>query len=80
MQVRVVTMRYQEGLQGFPEDALRAATFGKTVLDVRESAFGRHAPGAARVLRVQGPVTTGCAPPGRGALPRDASTRPGFLV
>lgn len=42
MQVRVVTMRYQEGLQGFPEDALRAATFGKTVLDVREySATGR---------------------------------------
>ena len=42
MQVRVVTMRYQEGLQGFPEDALRAATFGKTVLDVREnSASGR---------------------------------------
>ena len=36
MQVRVITMRYQEGLQGFPEDALRAATFGKTVLDVRE--------------------------------------------
>lgn len=42
MQVRVITMRYQEGLQGFPEDALRAATFGKTVLDVREySASGR---------------------------------------
>lgn len=39
MQVRVVTMRYQEGLQGFPEDALRAATFGKTVLDVREHFF-----------------------------------------
>lgn len=36
MQVRVVTMRYQERLQDFPEDALRAATFGKTVLDVRE--------------------------------------------
>ena len=36
MQVRVITMRYQEGLQGFPEDALRAATFGETVLDVRE--------------------------------------------
>ena len=51
MQVRVITMRYQEGIQGFPEDALRAATFGKTVLDVRESAFGRHAPGAARVHR-----------------------------
>lgn len=42
MQVRVVTMRYQEGLQGFLEDALRAATFGKTVLDVCEySASGR---------------------------------------
>ena len=54
MQVSVITMRYQEGLQGFPEDALRAATFGKTVLDVRESAFGRQAPGAARVH---------CAPP-----------------
>ena len=39
MQVRVITMRYQEGLQGFPEDALRAATFGKTVLDVREHFF-----------------------------------------
>lgn len=39
MQVRVVTMRYQEGLQGFPEDALRAATSGKTVLDVREHFF-----------------------------------------
>ena len=70
MQVRVITMRYQEGLQGFPEDALRAATFGKTVLDVRESAFGRHAPGAARVLRAQtprtGPVATRCDPPAFG--------------
>ena len=42
MQVRVVMMRYQEGLQDFPEDALHTATFGKTVLDVREySASGR---------------------------------------
>ena len=50
MQVRVVTMRYQEGLQGFPEDALRAATFGKTVLDVREehSASGRLTRSARR--------------------------------
>lgn len=49
MQVRVITMRYQEGLQGFPEDALRAATFGKTVLDVREySASGRLTRSARR--------------------------------
>ena len=41
-------------------------------------AFGRHAPRAARVLRAQGPVATGCAPPGKGALPRDTSARPGF--
>lgn len=32
MQIRVITMRYSEGLQGFPEDALRTATFGREVL------------------------------------------------
>ena len=39
MQVRVVTMRYSDGLQGFPEDALKTATFGKTVLGVSEHFF-----------------------------------------
>ena len=39
MHVRVVTMRYSDGLQGFPEDALKAATFGKTVLGVSEHFF-----------------------------------------
>jgi len=29
MQIRVVTLRYNEALQGFPEDALRTATFGR---------------------------------------------------
>ena len=29
MQVRVITMRYSGGIQGFPEDALRRATFGR---------------------------------------------------
>ena len=49
IQVRVVMMRYQEGLQNFPEDALRTATFGKTVLDVREySASGRLTRSARR--------------------------------
>ncbi len=36
MQIRVVTLRYNEALQGFPEEALRAATFGREVLNVTE--------------------------------------------
>ena len=39
MQVRVITMRYSDGLQGFSEDALRSATSGREVLDVREHFF-----------------------------------------
>lgn len=39
MQVRVITMRYQEGLQGFSEDMLQRVTFGKTVLNVSEHFF-----------------------------------------
>jgi len=39
MQVRVVTMRYQEGLQGFSEEVLQKVTFGRTVLDVTEHYF-----------------------------------------
>lgn len=34
MQIRVITMRYSEGVQGFSEDALRSATFGREVLAV----------------------------------------------
>jgi hypothetical protein len=34
MQIRVITMRYSEGVQGFSEDALRRATFGREVLAV----------------------------------------------
>ena len=36
MQIRVVTLRYSEALQGFPEDALSRVTFGREVLDVNE--------------------------------------------
>ena len=36
MYVKVVTLRYQEGVQGFPEGALREATAGREVLEVRE--------------------------------------------
>lgn len=39
MQIRVVTLRYQEGLQGFPEDLLRKVTFGRSVLEVSEHFF-----------------------------------------
>lgn len=39
MQVRVITLRYSEGLQGFPEEALRQATAGHEVLEVREHFF-----------------------------------------
>ena len=39
MQIRIVTLRYSEGLQAFPEDALRAATAGHEVLEVREHFF-----------------------------------------
>lgn len=39
MQIRVVTLRYNEALQGFPEEALRAATFGREVLGVTEHFF-----------------------------------------
>lgn len=39
MQIRVITMRYSEGLQGFPEDALRTATFGRDVLSMEHHFF-----------------------------------------
>jgi hypothetical protein len=29
MQLRVITLRYNESQQGFPEEALKAATFGR---------------------------------------------------
>ena len=39
MQIRVVTLRYNEALQGFPEDVLKVATFGREVLNVSEHFF-----------------------------------------
>lgn len=39
MDVRVITLRYQEGVQGFPEGALRQATAGREVLEAREHFF-----------------------------------------
>jgi hypothetical protein len=31
--IRVITLRYQEGVQGFPEEALRKAISGREVLE-----------------------------------------------
>jgi len=39
VEVRVVTMRYSEGVQGFPEDALRRVCAGREVIDVSEHFF-----------------------------------------
>lgn len=39
MQIRVITLRYSEAHQGFSEDALKAATFGRDVLNVTEHFF-----------------------------------------
>jgi len=39
MDVRVVTLRYQESVQGFVEEALTRATAGREVLEVREHFF-----------------------------------------
>ena len=39
MDVRVITLRYAEGVQGFSEDALRRACAGREVLDVSEYYF-----------------------------------------
>jgi superfamily II DNA helicase RecQ len=39
MYVKVVTLRYEERLQGFPEAALREAAAGREVLEVRDHFF-----------------------------------------
>ena len=60
MQIRVITMRYSEGLQGFPEDALRQATFGRTVLNVTEHFFLHgNVPHLTLVLQLEDAVQDG---------------------
>jgi hypothetical protein len=39
MYVKVVTLRYEERLQGFSEGALREAAAGREVLEVRDHFF-----------------------------------------
>jgi superfamily II DNA helicase RecQ len=69
MHVRVITLRYSEGLQGFPEDALREATAGREVLEVREHFFLHgNTPHLALVLLLGDGPGTGQRP---GARPED---------
>jgi superfamily II DNA helicase RecQ len=63
MQVRVITLRYGEGLQGFPEDALREATAGREVLEIREHFFLHgNIPHLALVLLLGDAPATGQRP------------------
>jgi len=39
MEIRVITLRYADGVQGFPEEALRRATAGREVLETSEHFF-----------------------------------------
>lgn len=53
MQIRVVTLRYSEALQGFPEDSLSRVTFGREVLDVYEHFYVHgNVPHLTLVLRL----------------------------
>ena len=64
MDVRVITLRYQDGTQGFPEGALRQATAGREVLEAREHFFlYGNVPHLALVLLLgDGPSTEGWKP------------------
>ncbi len=67
MDIRVITLRYQEGTQGFPEGALRQAIAGREVLEAREHFFTHgNVPHLALVLMLgDGPGA------GEGWKPRD---------
>ena len=66
MDVRVITLRYQDGVQGFPEGALRQATAGREVLEAREHFFTHgNVPHLALVLLL------GDGPSNEGWRPRD---------
>ena len=63
MDVRVITLRYQEGQQGFPEGALRQATAGREVLEAREHFFTHgNVPHMALVLLLGDGLSDGFRP------------------
>ena len=71
MDVRVITLRYQEGTQRFPEGALRQAIAGREVLEAREHFFNHgDAPHLALVLILGDGPSSG----DDGFWPRDPNT------
>jgi len=48
---RLVTLKYDRELSGFPEDALRAAQSSGVLLEVREHWFDQEGEGSEAVLR-----------------------------
>ena len=55
MNIRVITLRYSEGLQGFPEDDLAKVVSGSEVLEVRDHFFMHgNVPHLALVLLLGG--------------------------
>ncbi|MBF0503159.1 MAG: HRDC domain-containing protein [Candidatus Riflebacteria bacterium] len=59
MQIRIITLRYHDGLQGFPEKALVEAAAGREILEVRDHFFlhGNIPHIAFVVLLADAPVT-----------------------
>jgi len=58
MEIRVITLRYSEGLQGFPQEALRKATLGREVLGVSEHFYlYADVPHLTLVLKLGGAAT-----------------------
>jgi hypothetical protein len=69
MDIRIITLRYSDGTQGFPEEALQKASAGREVLDAREHFFVHgNVPHMAVVLLLGAPllhVTAARQPAGR---------------
>lgn len=66
MDIRIITLRYSDGIQGFPEDALLKACSGREVLEAREHFFIHgNVPHMAVVLLLgDAAVSRGRRPPG----------------
>ena len=77
MDVRVITLKYHDGLQGFPEQAIRDAAGGREILEVRERFF-RHGgvPHLALVLFLGGQGGHGPTRPATGGFTRFSSPDP----
>lgn len=60
MEIRVITLRYSDGVQGFPEDALRRVCAGREVLEVTEHFFVYgNVPHLTLVVKLGGEAVSG---------------------